>query len=169
MVVRPCKILGGHTVIDSGEVFVWMRKLPALVFVLSTVLLGCGEDPKVDTNIDEGSTGGSFSVNVSEGDTKTRPIYTWSYIANSVSDNTAYQVTVTRASDTSTPVWEVRALLVQNDIQSYVTHGTVPLNAAPIDTGSNEELDLQTDVWYRVTVTRADLSTTGYREFLIKP
>jgi hypothetical protein len=137
-----------------------------LTLFLST---GCGRDKNVDTNIDEGAVGGSISVHVSDGNPASRPIYTWSDGSTDTTANMATRVTVARVDDLNTLVWGVSSPTVQDNIQSPVTHGTVPVNATPLDTGGNEELDLQTDVWYRVTISKVPPGPAGYREFLIKP
>lgn len=130
-------------------------------------LVGCGKDENVDTCIQEGAPGGSISVHVSCGNPISRPIYTWSYILpDGSSDTTAMRVTVARVSDLNTPVWEVQSSAAQDNIQNPVIHGTVPSNAGPVH---ETETDLQTNVDYRVTVSKVPPGPTGYREFLIKP
>lgn len=147
-----------------------MRRLVRFVSfaaVLSIVLSGCGKDQNTNTNIDEGAAGGSISVHVSDGDSLSKPIYTWSYLLpDGSSDTSAMKLKVARVSDLNTPVWEVQSSAAQDNIQNPVIHGTVPSNAGPV---VETETDLQTNVDYRVTVSKVPPGPTGYREFLIKP
>ncbi|MBI3995765.1 MAG: hypothetical protein HY349_07305 [Nitrospirae bacterium] len=140
-----------------------MVRFIGLFVVGSFLLIGCGEDKNVDTCIQEGAATGLISVHISCGDPVSRPIYTWS----EGSDTTAANVRVARV-DPSESVWELQSNNPGLDvIQSPVTHGISQANTFEPAAGSPEP-DLQTDVLYRVTVTRAD-NSTGYREFLIKP
>ncbi len=140
-------------------------KLPALMVVLSIVLLGCGKGNNTNTNVDEGAAGGSISVHVSDGDPKSRPIYTWSDGSTDISATTAMQLRVARTSNLNTIIWAVSSLdPSQNAVQSPIQHDTTQAGTTP--TGS--EIDLSTNITYRVTVTKAD-NTSGYREFTVLP
>lgn len=124
--------------------------------------MGCGKDSNVNTHIEEGKSAGSIIVHVSDGDPISRPIYTWS----EGTDNTVTRVKVARTTNTNISVWEVRSTdPSQDSIQSPWQHATATSFAFQT---AGTEIDLDTDIWYRVTVTKADLHT-GYREFRIKP
>lgn len=129
------------------------------------LFIGCGLDENVDTNIEEGAATGLLSVHVSDGDPLSKPIYTWSDAAGA----TAVDVKVARVADLNATVWELQSNDPTLDyIQSPVTQGVNQSSNTFMPAVNSPEPDLQTDVWYRVTVTKAD-NSTGYREFLIKP
>ncbi|MBI3609108.1 MAG: hypothetical protein HY204_00185 [Nitrospirae bacterium] len=131
------------------------------------LIAGCAQDQNVNTSIDDGAVGGVVSVRISDGRSKTQPIYTWSYIApDGSSDTTAMKLKVARVSDLKTSVWDVFSPSVQDNIGSGVTHGVSPPNST--ETVATER-DLTPDVWYRVTITKLDPSLSGYHEFRIKP
>lgn len=139
-----------------------MVRLIGLFVVGSLLLIGCGEDKQIDTRIEEGAFTGTFSVHVSDGNPVSRPVYTWSNGANT----DAMRVTVARVADVATAVWEVQSDNPSLDnIQSPVTHG---VSQPSTFESATDERDLQTDIWYRVTVTKSDFSTAS-RDFLIKP
>ena len=145
-----------------------MRILRCIGFVLaaSFFFVACGLDDKGNILIEEGAAGGSISVHVSDGNPKSRPIYTWSDAGTDISSSMAREVKVARASDLNTIVWAVTALdPSQNTVQSPIQHGTT--QAGTIQ-AADSELDLGMDITYRVTVTKAD-STFGYREFTVLP
>ncbi len=129
-------------------------------------LVGCGKDENVDTCIQEDAVGGPISVHVSCGDPVSRPFYTWSDGTTDITATMAMQVKVVRASAPDV-VWAVVSdIPSQNAVQSPIQHGTTQSGT---NQTANTELDLSTDVTYRVTVTKADGMTTGFREFTIQP
>ncbi|MBI3810958.1 MAG: hypothetical protein HY283_01955 [Nitrospirae bacterium] len=141
-----------------------VHKRGSLIFLALFLLIGCGKANNTNTHIQEGKSGGSILVNVSDGNPISRPIYTWSDINN---DITAMKVTVARTSALSTPVWEVSSPNPSvNAVQSPIQHATTESGTTQT---ANSELDLQTDIWYRVTVTKADILTSGFMEFMVLP
>ena len=127
---------------------------------------GCGQDENLNPNIIEGAAGGSALLHVSDGNPISKPLYSWSDITNPIDSNTAMQIQVARTSELDTTVWGVISSDPnQNLIQSPWPHGTSTSSVAPT---INTEPDLQTNIEYRVTVTKVD-GTFGYREFTILP
>ena len=141
-----------------------MNKLIGLMFVVYLFSAGCGLNDEVTTHIVEGSATGPMSVNVSDGNTLSQPIYTWSDGGPTL----ATKVTVSRASDTATAVWEVYSTATLDDISSPVTHGTVPTTGSSTAIAS-PEINLQDNIWYEVKITKLDVTKTSTRQFLIEP
>jgi len=142
-----------------------LYKYGGLVLLPFILTIGCGKDHNSNTTIDEGAAGGSISVHVSDGDPKSRPIYTWSDGSLDITSTMAMEVKVARTSS-STPVWAVLSLdASQNSVQSPIQHDTTQAGTTRT---ANSELDLETNITYRVTVTKAD-HTFGYREFTVLP
>ena len=142
-----------------------MGRFISLIVISFFLFIGCGKDENIDSCIDEGAVGGPISVHVSCGDSVSTPIYSWSDGSN---DPSATRVMVTPTSPNNAPaVWDVFDASLQDSIHSAVIHGPAPFGSAQQVTAP--ELDLKIDVWYRVTVTKADPTQSGTREFLIKP
>ncbi len=137
----------------------------SLFMIGSFLFIGCGKDNNTNTNVDEGAAGGSISVHVSDGDPKSRPIYTWSDGSADISSTMAMQLKVARTSDSGTVVWAVASDDISNAVQSPIQHGTTQSGTHQ---SANSEPDLQTNIPYRVTVTKAD-GTFGFREFTVLP
>ncbi|MBI3597710.1 MAG: hypothetical protein HY203_11235 [Nitrospirae bacterium] len=145
-----------------------MYKHWCFIFLIPLLSIGCGKDQNVNTHIQEGASGGTgIIINVSDGNPISKPVYSW-FDTNNNSDTTASRVTVAPNSpNNAPPVWDVFDATLQNSIHSPVVHGPPPPGSA--QQVVNPELDLQTNVWYRVTVTKGNQTTTGFREFLILP
>lgn len=143
-----------------------MRVFPWIGFllVLLSVGMSCRLDEEIETKISEGEAGGVLSVHVSDGDLQSRPVYSWS----EVTDKTAQIVTVSRDDNPNTAIWEVVSDQGVDNVLSPVTHGTPPVNSHETAI-QNPEMDLSTDIWYRVTVHKTDPGKTSFRKFLIKP
>gem|GEM_PF-1424424 len=138
-----------------------MRSLTKLIFMLLAVCLvgiGCK-----NANINNANTGGTsggneggegsgnqFTVTVSSG---VNPTYSWN-------GGSAFSVSVVRTSAQTTIVWNVTDPL-NNNIESPVTHGTVPAGA--LETFSVEKT-LTAGVEYRVSVVLPDKSF-GFTDF----
>jgi hypothetical protein len=141
-----------------------LHKCGSLIFLALFLLVGCGKANNTNTHIQEGKSGGSLLVNVSDGNPISRPIYTWSDSSN---DITAMQLKVARTSALNTAVWEVSSPDPSlNAVQSPIQHATTESGTTQT---ANSELDLQTDILYRVTVTKADGITSGFMEFTVLP
>jgi len=123
--------------------------------------LGCGKDSNLNLHLEEGAAGGSVLVHISDGDPLTRPVYTWEDISG---NKTAYSLKVEQLTPLST-VWEVISPATQENLISPVIHAVSQAGTSNTTVGG----DLQTNVWYRVIVTKGDITTNGSREFLIKP
>jgi hypothetical protein len=141
-----------------------LHKCGSSIFLVLFLLVGCGKANNANTHIQEGKSGGSLLINVSDGNPISRPIYTWSDSSN---DITAMQLKVARTSALDTVVWAVSSLdPSQNAVQSPIQHATTESGTTQT---ANSELDLQTDILYRVTVTKADGFTSGFMEFTVLP
>jgi hypothetical protein len=140
---------------------VGLQKRGGLILLALLFLIGCGKDHNSNTHVEEGASKGAISVDVSDGNPLTRPFYIWEDI-NGI--KTAMNLKVEQLSPLTT-VWEVVSPLPQENLTSPVIHAVSQPGTADTIAGG----DLQTDVWYRVTVTKGDLTTFGSREFLIKP
>lgn len=146
-----------------------LDKYGSFVLLVLLLMIGCGKDNNSNTTIQEGKAGGSILVNVSDGNPKTQPIYTWTHtLLDGNSDITASRVTVVPTTpNNASPVWDVVDTTLQDSIHLPVVHGPSPFGS--VQQVTTPELDLQTNVWYRVTVTKGDQTTAGFREFLILP
>lgn len=128
--------------------------------------MGCGNDSNVNTHIEEGASGGSIIVHVSDGDPISTPVYSWS---DNTNDATAMRVVVAPVDDLSALVWDLRSESATVDsIHWPVIHGMTQVGTFEANV-NNPKPDLDSNVWYRVTVTKADIGQSGSREFLIKP
>jgi len=132
------------------------------IIILSLMYsVGCGKDSNVNMHVEEGATGGSILVHVSDGDPLTKPVYTWEDLSG---NKTAYSLKVEQITPL-TPVWEVISPATQENLTSPVIHAVSQAGTTDTTTGGN----LQTDIWYRVVITKGDIITYGSRDFLIKP
>lgn len=103
-----------------------------------------------------GDCGGfSFNVDVTPGQQRTRPTYSWSA-------GPAFELRVSRASDPIFAAWRIGAEDQSTGFAPPVRHGTVPDGATFID---GDERTLRSGVPYCVTVTLVDgqESTAEYR------
>jgi len=143
-----------------------MRRMRFIGFIVigSFLIIGCGNNSNTNSScIEEGAGGGNIIVNVSCGNSQSRPLYSWEDINN---DITAEQITVARASNASKPVWGIENNPPgQNGISSPWTQGDIGGNVNPI---VETEKDLKTNVEYIVTVTKAN-QTSGFKKFTILP
>jgi len=130
----------------------------------SFLLIGCGNNSSSNSNIQEGATGGSLIVNVSPGNSTSQPFYSWE---DSTLNPTAATISVARTSDLSTPVWGVTSNPPdQNLIPSPWEQGS---STALITETASTERTLETNITYRVTITKGNGTTDGWREFTIMP
>jgi len=136
------------------------------LLLIPALLMGCGKSNNTNTNVQEGKSGGNILVHVSDGDTISRPLYSWEDPINN--DMSAMKIEVAQTSNLSSPVWgEQSNDPSKNNIQSPLTQGDPGSSLyAPFVT---TDLDLQSNIEYRVTITKADGITSGYREFTIVP
>jgi hypothetical protein len=97
---------------------------------------------------DGGDAGGAFDVGVSGG---TQPNYSW--------PGQAFSIRVSRAADTTVPVWFVSH--PSRNLASPLRHGTVPAGATEL---IDDETTLTAGVRYRVEITLSD-NSMAFREF----
>ncbi|HTN42353.1 MAG TPA: hypothetical protein VMN77_00985 [Nitrospiria bacterium] len=132
------------------------------LLLIPAFLMGCGQSNNSNTNIQEGKSGGNIIVHVADGDPTSRPLYTWEDLNN---DMTAMKIAVARTSDLK-DVWSIQSTTLSDTIQSPWQQGTT---GGSVSETVSTERDLQTNIEYRVTITKADGITSGYRNFTIMP
>jgi len=120
------------------------------------LIIGCG-------NNQSDTTGGSILVEVSDASSTTNPFYTW-FNPSDNSNGTAEKLTVARTSDLNKVVWGIVSNQPpQESITSPWKQGDVSANVSTIST---DEVNLQSGVTYRITVTKAD-NTSGFVEYKV--
>ena len=142
-----------------------MRMIGFVGFSLISLFLiiGCGKsNSDINSTVQEGAAGGNIIVHVSDGQPSSQPIYTWE---DSNNDTTAEEIAVAKTSDLNTIVWGVHSSNVNNnDIPSPRQQGkTGGFDTAFVTT----EITLQSNIEYRVTITKAGGTPSGFRNFTI--
>jgi hypothetical protein len=134
------------------------------VVIVAAALFGCGSNNNSNSTIEEGGASGSIVVHVSDGNPVSQPLYIWS---DGSLSNFASDLKVARKSATNVPVWEIQSTNPSQDlIQAPWQHGTGSSSGTVL---VNDEPNLEADVWYVLTVTKVSPSSSGTREFRIKP
>jgi hypothetical protein len=136
-------------------------RFTAFFVLVSFLIIGCGNNSNSNSTIQEGSGNGTIIVHVSDGNPASRPLYTWEDLTN---DTTAEKISVARTTALNTPVWGVQSVNFTDNIQSPWPQGST---TASVSTISTTEVDLKSQIEYRVTITKADGITSGYRNFTI--
>jgi len=132
--------------------------------IVVAILFGCGSDNNSNSTIEEGGAGGSIVVHVSDGNPVSQPLYSWS---DGSLSNFASDLKVARQSAPNVAVWEIQSINPSQDlIQAPWQHGTA---SSSVIVKASTEPNLEADVWYVITVTKVNPSSTGTREFRIKP
>ncbi|HET6466146.1 MAG TPA: hypothetical protein VLY20_03035 [Nitrospiria bacterium] len=141
-----------------------MGKFGFLILLIPALLAGCGKDNNSNSNVQEGAAGGDLVVTVAPGNPASRPLYLWTDITGTAVN--AATITVARTTDLNTIVWGIATNTNTDALQSPWQQGSLSTIVTPI---VQTEVDLQTNVTYRVTVTKADNQTSGYHEFTLLP
>lgn len=133
-------------------------------FVVGSFLnISCGNNTNnTNSTVQEGASGGNMIVHVTDGDPVSQPMYSWEDLSN---NTMAEKISVARTSALNTPVWGVQSVdVTQNLIQSPWQQGT---SGGSVSVFSSSEVQLQSGIEYRVTITEAGGTPSGYINFTI--
>jgi hypothetical protein len=134
------------------------------VVIVAAALFGCGSNNNSNSTIEEGGASGSIVVHVSDGNPVSQPLYTWS---DGSLSNFAVDLKVARQSAPNVAVWEIQSTNPSQDlIQAPWQQGT---SSSSVIVKVSTETNLEADVWYVLTVTKVNPSSSGTRQFRIKP